>query len=325
MVVPPALMASKFGGNSGCSNLRRVLLIFAFGLLALPIQRAVAAAQVFLPVADTSLLEVNPDNNLGGFVGMNSGTTQNYPRTRALLRFDLTSLPTNSLILGAALQLEVTYDPPDGEPVNNATFGLHRMLRSWGEGDKSPTSQPGRGLPATPGEATWNYAFYPTNAWTDPGGAVDVDFSSVESSSQFIYGVGDSPYRFETTPELVADVAAWVNHPASNFGWMLLCDDEASNFTARRFGTREDVNNAPFLEIEYLVPPQIDSVQKTGDQFEINFTAQVGQSYEVQYCGSLTNSSWLPLTNFGPVTATAPVQVFDGANHPQRFYRLNTF
>jgi hypothetical protein len=199
------------------------------------------------------------------------------------------------------------------------------MLRAWGEGNKSPLTQPGRGLPADAGEATWNCAFHPTNTWTTPGGAPDVDFSSVESSSQFIYGVGDSPYRFETTPELVADVEDWVNIPASNFGWMLLCDDELSNFTARRFGTREDVDFPPLLEIVYLVPPRIDSVQRNGDQFEINFIAQAGQNYEVQYRDSLTNSFWLSLTNFGPVIATAPVQIFDPISQPHRFYRLDTF
>ncbi len=316
-------MGYKFTVNSVCFNLRRLLAILILNGLALPARPAMAADQVFSPVADTSLLEINPDNNLGGFMGMNAGTTQNYTRTRALLRFDLSSLPTNSVILATALQVEVTREPD--EPPNNTTFGLHRMLRPWGEGNKSPTTQPGRGLPATPGEATWNCAFHPTNTWTVPGGAADVDFSSVESSSQFIYGVGDSPYRFETTPELVADVTAWVKQPASNFGWMLLCDDEPANFTARRFGTREDPSYAPFLEITFLAPPRIDSARRNGDQFEIAFTAQAGQSYDVQYRDSLANSLWLSLTNFGPVAATAPVQVFDSISQPHRFYRLNTF
>jgi len=303
--------------------LPRNLAIAIFAACSVAASPAPAVTNIFYPVADTSLLEVAPDSNLGGFVGMNSGSTQEYNRTRALIRFDLGSLPTNTLVLSAMLQLEVTRQP--GEAPNNTTFGVHRMLRLWGEGNKAPVTQPGKGLPASPGEATWNCAFHPTNIWSVPGGAPDVDFSSIESSSQFIYGIGESPYRFESTPELVADVTAWVIQPASNSGWMLLCNDESSNFTARRFGAREDINFPPLLEIEYLVPPLIASVQRAGNQIAISFTGHAGQSYEVQYRDALATNAWSILTNTGPVTVTSPLQVFDNAGQPQRFYRLNTF
>jgi len=282
-----------------------------------------AVTNVFYPVADTSLLEVAPTNNLGGFPGMNAGTTQEYKKTRALLRFDFSSLPTNTVVLSATLQIEVTRQPD--EPPNNTTFGLHRMLRPWGEGNKHPATQPGKGLPASPGEATWICAFHPTNAWTVPGGAPDVDFSSIESSSQFIYGTGDSPYRFETTPELVADVIAWVKSPASNFGWMLLCNEESVNFTARRFSTREDtVNSPPFLELQCLVPPRIDSIQRTGNQCNLSFVARTGQCYRIQYRDSFA-SNWQSLTTISPFAEDTNILCVDIASAPQRFYRLETF
>ena len=75
---------------------------------------------ILIPVADTSLLEVAPSNNLGGFAGMNAGTTQEYNRTRALLRFDLSHLPTNTLILSAALQVEVTRQPDEPPKIGRA-------------------------------------------------------------------------------------------------------------------------------------------------------------------------------------------------------------
>lgn len=303
--------------------MHRALPIILFVLLALATRRAVAVTNVLVPVADTSLLEVSPTNNLGGFAGMNAGTTQEYNKTRALLRFDLSGVPTNSLILAASVQLELTREPD--EPPNNTTFGLHRMLRPWGEGNKAPIVQPGKGLPASPGEATWICAFHPTNTWTVPGGQADVDFSSIESSSQFIYGVGDSPYHFETTPELVADVTTWVRNPAANFGWMLLCNDEFSNFTARRFSTREDtVSSPPLLEVQWLVPPAL-SASGVSNQVRLGFTAQAGQSYTVEYRSALTSLAWQSLTNFGPVTSSGPVSLFDPLSPPHRFYRLNTY
>jgi hypothetical protein len=300
-----------------------VVLGLAAFLASLAVARAVT--NTFYPVADTSLLEVGPTNNLGGYPGMNAGTTQEFKKTRALTRFDFSSLPTNSVILSAVLQIEVTRHPD--EPPNNTTFGLHRMLRPWGEGNKAPAGQQaGKGLPASPGEATWECAFHPTNAWTVPGGAPDVDYSSVESSSQFIYGTGDSPYRFETTPELVADITAWVENPAANFGWMLLCNEESVNFTARRFSTREDVlNSPPFLEVEYLVPPRFDSIERTGNQCNLSFLARAGQSYAVQYRDSLAGGDWESLTTTPPYLQDTNILFVDITSAPQRFYRLDTF
>lgn len=310
--------------NLGSSKLSSRLAIVIVLCLAFSAPWAGAVTNTFVPVADTSLLEINPTNNLGGFAGMNAGTTQEYKKTRALMRFDLSSVPTNAMILSAMLQLEVTRQPD--EPPNSTTFGLHRMLRPWGEGNKAPVTQPGKGLPASPGEATWECAFHPTNTWTIPGGAPDVDFSSVESSSQFIYGTGESPYQFETTPELVADVSTWITNPQSNFGWMLLCNDEFSNFTARRFSTREDTfNTPPFLELHYLVPPQIDSIQSHAGQIHLIFLARAGQQYVIEYRSSLSSGSWQTLAHLNPQPQDTQVLVIDTVTTPQRLYRLNTF
>jgi len=310
--------------NWGFCNLPRNLAIAILAVCSTVAWPAAAVTNIFYPVADTSLLEVAPNNNLGGLAGMNAGSTQEYNRTRALLRFDLSSLPTNTLILSAMLQLEVTRQPD--EPPNNTTFSLHRMLRPWGEGNKSPITQQGKGLPASPGEATWNCAFHPTNTWTFPGGAPDVDFSSVASSSQFIYGLGESPYQFDTTPEFLADVAGWVQHSPSNFGWMLLCDSEFMNFTARRFSTREDTfYSPPLLELQYLVPPRISSIEKQDEQCNLSFLAHPSQTYVVQFRDSLTSSNWQPLTEIPPFLQDTNIVVVDTNPAPQRFYRLNTF
>jgi hypothetical protein len=239
------------------------------------------------------------------------------------MKFDFSALPTNATVLAAAVTVEVTRQPGDG--LASAPFGLYRMLRRWGEGDKVATTVPGQGLPATPGEATWLCSFFPTNAWSAPGGASGIDFADVESSFQFIYGTGQSPYRFESTPELVADVQSWVNSSQSNYGWMLLCDDEATPFTARRFGSREDPNAPPLLEIEYLVPPRIASTQRAGSQLQFNFTTWPGQSYAVQFRDSFSTGAWQILTNLGLATNATSVLVTDTIAPPRRFYRVVSY
>jgi hypothetical protein len=301
------------------------------GLLALALawlapEAFSAGTNFFQPVADTSLLEVAPSNNHGGFFGMNSGTTQNFKRTRAVFRFDLSSLPTNTVVQSAVVQLAVTRQPD--EPSPSITFGLHRMLRPWGEGDKNPApTSPGSGsgLPASPGEATWNFAFFSTNAWSTPGGASGIDFSATESSFTQVYGVDESPYRFENSPEMIADVAAWIVEPQHNFGWLLLCNEEHLNFTARRWGTREDANNPPLLELEFLVPPVLQIVKPNPTQTELHFPAWAEHHYEVRYRDSLTTGTWLTLTNLPAAPTNYAAIILDSASVTQRFYRVSAY
>jgi hypothetical protein len=276
-----------------------------------------------ISVADTSLMEVAPGNNNGGQSWVLSGRTQNGPRQRALYRFDLTNIPTNAIVRSATLQLECTRQPGDMS-AENSPFGLHRMYRAWGEGTNVALTNPGQGTPATPGEATWTHAFYPTNAWSTPGAASGADFSGNESSFAFVYGPDLSPYRFDTTPEMVADVQAWVNNPQTNFGWMLLCDAEDTIFTARRFNSREDTNSKPALEIEYMLPARIDRAQKIGNQFHLSFIALPGQTYSVEFRSGFSPYLWQPLADLGSFTETTRVLIVDSPIVTQRFYRVAT-
>jgi len=290
--------------------------------------RASAASFVFVPSADTSLIEIAPNNNNGAQAWLLAGKIQNdVYRNRALIKFDFTSLPTNAIVLSVALNLEVTRVPD--EPPADSTFGLRRMLRPWGEGNKFadpgafPPEPPGQGRPATAGEATWLYAFYPTNAWAIPGGAEGLDYSGIESSFQFIGGLGT--YRFESTPELVGDVQHWVNDSASNFGWVLLSNDEITILTARRFASRENLDAPPHLEVDCFVPPSIESAARVGNEFALTFRAWQGQSYAVEFCEDLTAGPWQTLTNLGLVTATIQYTVSDTTAEPRRFYRIVSF
>jgi hypothetical protein len=151
-----------------------------------------------------------------------------------------------------------------------------------------------------------------------------VDFVSSESSSQDVYSEG-SLCRFPSTPALVADVQSWVDDPQSNCGWILISYGEGTQFTARHFGSREDPAAHPNLEIQFLVRPLIESARQLGNQFELQFTAEAGQTYVVEYRAALTNGNWQTLTNVGLITATSSVHVLDNLNEPHRFYRVNSY
>src|SRR5207249_366366 len=87
-----------------------------------------------LPVADTSLFEYAPDNNLGGgsLVAGSIGINRQGKRSRALIQFSMTNLPADAAILtSATLRLSVIKLPGSGV---DSMFDLHRVLHSWGDG-----------------------------------------------------------------------------------------------------------------------------------------------------------------------------------------------
>ncbi len=217
----------------------------------------------FNPVADTTLIEFRPDRNNGGEAWFIAGTTQNFERNRALLRFDVAAgLPAQAVVLNVFLSLDVLRQPADGFAPN--IFGLHRVLQPWGEGDKyAIDNRGGQGAPATAGEATWSHRFLGGAAWAAPGGLPGVDFFIEPGSTAFVEGVGGSPYLFGSTADTVADVEFWRAHPESNFGWMLLAQAEDSNFTARQFGSRNG-GFPPLLTVEFEVVPEPGSLALWG-------------------------------------------------------------
>jgi hypothetical protein len=265
-------------------------------------------------------LQAFPSNNFGAMAWFNSGTTQNYTTNRGLMKFDVAAhVPRGAQILSASLVVEVVGQPVDGDTPN--PFELRRMLRDWGEGNKTGFP-PTLGAPATEGEANWTHRFaLTTNEWATPGGLAGVDFSPVASIDTFVYGVSFSPYTFDSTPRTVADVQTWLDDPAANFGWMLITASEGMNFTARRFASREDPFRAPALTIEYFAP-RIDSLVVSNHVATVQFTAEAARNYSVEYCDLLGSGPWLTLTNLPVSEKTLPVSVVDASASTQRCYRL---
>lgn len=278
------------------------LLRYLAWVLAIPaLQLGLRAGTVFLgPVADATLIEASPTNSLGGAVFFNAGTTQNYTRNHALLRFDpAAAIPSGATVTRATLTLNLTRRPRDG--FHQSVMGLFPMLRSWGEGTtppKLPDTSPGTGGPAAMGDATWTHRFFGTDlAWDAPGGAPGIDFVETASSSTIFYGLEDSPYTLESTASLVADVQRWLDQPGSNFGWMLKPIGEDLNFTARQFASRES-DGGPTLVIEFTDPPAAPSLtvfRRADGSLEVSFHAESRQSYRIESSPRLTAPDWKTL------------------------------
>ncbi len=211
------------------------------------------AAQVTLnSVADTSLFENHSDSNLGGTT-LVAGTNQQYSRSRALFRFDLSAVPIGATITQVHVTLHVTRRPdPDqhGGPVDS-DFSLYRLLVGWGEGTGAEVT----GSNAQPGNATWNERHFNSATWAGPGGLIGEDYANGPSANTSVGGIGT--YVWGSSTELIADAQTWLDDPAANFGFILISQTEGTSGTGRRFASREQPGGGipgPQLELTYSVP-----------------------------------------------------------------------
>jgi hypothetical protein len=260
-----------------------------------------------LAIADTRLSAQTPDINEGTavtFVAGTQGTNAMAARNHGVLRFDLAGrIPAGALVTSVRLSLSVANSPN----LSFYNFDLRRVLKPWAET-----------------EATWMIRLAPNVAWDTPGGMIGTDFSQTISASQMIGST--NTYVFGSTSNLVADVQNWLNHPDTNFGWVLMTTDEEINFSARRFASRENtVRPLPTLEVQYTAspPPRIDLVERMDATIRLHFTIPATFCYDVQYRDSLPGNSWSTMTNIcAPVTAKDVVITDSLSASPQRFYRL---
>lgn len=297
-------------------------------LLLLPLQWSfLVAGSLFAehvqlkPVADTFIAEAFPDKNFGGMLFLNCGTTQTFTTNRGLMKFDIARvIPAGAKIVSVMLTNEVVGQPD--EPWNTANCGLHRLLRDWGEGDNT-ASKPSQAAAAGTNEACWTHRFaFTTNTWGQPGGQPGVDYVEVPSVTEFIYDAGLF-YVFGPTMQMVADVQHWLDSPADDFGWMLIEQSETTDWTARRYGSREDPFDYPKLAIEFLPPPRFSRVQSSDGQVHLSFTAEAGAAYVMEVSDSISaTNAWAPVTQLGPVSSRLEFTISEPISSLQRFYRL---
>lgn len=267
---------------------------------------AVLAETVTLnPAQDTYLAErlTAPQGSGTEMVIGTQGANVSFTRTRGLVRFDLSSIPPGAVVNSVVLRLAVTRVPLT--PVNS-DFHLHRLLRPWNEE-----------------QSTWLLRLAPTENWTTPGGQAGTDFSTTVSGRVPVAAVGG--YTFASTPQLVADVTAWLASPSANHGWLVKTADESVGFTARRFASREGLAGAPVLEVQFDPPApllRINSTELVAADFCLRFTARQGKAYVVERRGMVDTGTWNVITNLPPVAVTGEIVVCDPLGAGNNFYRV---
>ncbi len=201
-----------------------------------------------------------------------SSTIASGSPRRALLRFDLSSIPSNATINAVTLRFVIDRAAIGSRLDDQAR--LHKVLAAWSEGNSNGGTG-GAGTPAASGDATWNVRFFgalPSAPWTQPGG----DFAVSASSSITIGGLGS--YTVPSTPSLVQDVQNWLLTPASNFGWILI-GPEGNDVSqrARRLYSRTSaaVDSRPQLQVDFSLPITLETHSVPIPQWALSLLAAV--------------------------------------------------
>jgi len=283
------------------------LMVIGTCLLLTPFMSASRADTLTVPcIADTALegFDFSQVYNAGKAESNNVGQTGlgGNASMRGLMKFDLSDIPGGATITGVKVNVFVVFTPPGGA---TATFELHRVLQEWFEGNKGAGSLSGE--PADTGETTWAQRITGVADWGAPGATSSDDINLVASSTVSIGA--PSHYTFPSTLALVADVQAWMNNPASNFGWLMNAPVTPIQ-SAKRFGTRESSPaTQPTLEVTFTAPAaelKITSFTPSASGVTLTWTGGAGP-YRVQRADSI-NGPWTFVTPASSATtANAPL------------------
>lgn len=214
-----------------------------------------SVTQTLTPNRDNTLYETSlagvRSNGKGPFLyAGKTGSSADEKLRRALVRFDLASVPADAVITGAAFSLKLTLQVGEGFPMK-----LHKVTADWGEGNSNAGSPGGAGTTPQTNDATWHHRFFSSTSpvlWSTPGG----DFTASPSATILVGNSLTQPVQTWSGAGVLADVESWRATPAANFGWIVI-GEEVEAFSAQRFGSRENstANDRPKLALTYASAP----------------------------------------------------------------------
>ena len=272
------------------------------------------------PIADTSLFENSPGNNLGRVNFMPVGLTSEGKIGRGLLKFDLSTIPPGATVTSASLRLTATRGR------DNHILDLHRFLVPWTEGigAGSPSGGGSIGTAARPGEPTWNHRQHNIVPWQSPGSGAGSDYE--ETASAFVTVDANKAFSFQS-PAMISDLQAWIQNPESNHGWLIKARDESTDDgSARRYSSREAASGAPLLTVTYEAAPEptaptLENPSLVGTEFTFQFTTEPSIPYRVESTQAIPPAGWQTLTNI-PAGESRTVTISAPRAPGGQFYRV---
>ena len=201
------------------------------------------------PSQDGTLYETENGSKANGagrflIVGPNNNASR-----RALVEFNVAdSIPEGAVIVDVKLTLHNS-----GGIQNSRNVFLHPVTTPWTTGGSDPEGGEFSGAGSEPGDTTWKHAFFAERLWDNPGG----DFAGTSASTR----VTTQGFYEWSSDNMIEDVQAWLDDPASNHGWLLRSNE--STRSVKRFDSSEHPNSRrrPVLEVTYELPPATSTIE----------------------------------------------------------------
>jgi hypothetical protein len=232
------LFLKKLKPENSRSFIYSLLSLFFFpiisnGQITLEFQDGMSPTASYAGTSDASISEEQPTSNWGtandllidGDDPVASGLEKS-----TLLKWDLSAIPTNSIVQSASMTINVTNS-------SNNSYELFKIKKAWEEN-----------------KVSWDL-YDGLNKWQTPGAKGAEDREDIILASLLAYWEG-----FHTITLNAAGidlVQSWVNNPAFNYGFILANQSSSNGID---FSSREDTTatKRPRLTItysEYVEPP----------------------------------------------------------------------
>jgi hypothetical protein len=261
-------------------------------------QNTKADTTILVPSADASLRDNSPDMNFGESNPLIVGNSKEpfTVHNRALLKFDLTGIPTTATITGVSLVVAIFRSNTD-----NSDYDLNRVLVDWSELG-----------------ATWNYRTA-SQPWLAGGGQGGSDFVAAASVTAT---VDDTIF---SSAGMIADVQLWVRNPGTNYGWIMLPTGNLPG-TGKQLGSRES-EYTPILTVNYtlsapVTPLALFGVALVGNEFRFSFNAESNRVYAVEFCDTMSASGWNPLTNIPAQPVGGLINITNAVSSTALYFRV---
>ena len=191
---------------------------------------------------DAQILHDNPDTNYGTGtsigIGENNTATQ---RRRTLIKFDISSIPSNAIVSSAKLYLRINLNRSS----NARDFKMYRVLRDWVES-----------------EMTWN-DWSTGNAWTTGGcgsDGNDADLTNVWATTSYTASESVGTVKeYDIDTDLIE---GFIDGTYNNYGWVLLSPEESNDLYNHDSAGSATAANRPKLVITYTVPGEEEDESK---------------------------------------------------------------
>lgn len=189
---------------------------------------------------DTTLRQFSPTFNFGALTVISAGwDTTSSANRRALIKFDLSSLPVGAIISSAILTLNCNAELA----ATDTNFSFYRSLVDWFEGTHT-NGAPGAGEDGS----TWNLRNANGSvAWGAVGGLSGTDFAASPTATTLVTGTGFFSW------DVTADVRLFVYGTQPNYGWWFRSAIESGTLGQKTFDSSDSATagNRPKLVITY--------------------------------------------------------------------------